>query len=112
MKLPSKVKINTYTYTISEEDEPTSSKIPDQAVWGFCDWTKQEIVIRKGCTTERKRNTLLHEIMHAVFESVHANPSSMRADEIEEYFVVHGAPILVDVLRDNPAVVKYLVSKD
>jgi hypothetical protein len=36
----------------------------------------------------------------------------MRADEVEEYYVVHGAPILVDVLRDNPALVKYLTHKD
>lgn len=109
MKLPSKVKINTYNYVIKEEDNP---RFEDGPAWGYCDYVKQEIVVKKNATKERKRNVVLHEIMHAIFESVHASPSSMRADEVEEYYVVHGAPILVDVLRDNPALVKYLTHKD
>lgn len=110
MKLPSKVKINTYTYTLKEENDPRFDDGAD--AWGYCDYDNQEIVIKKNATKERKRNIVLHEIMHAVFESVHASPRSMRADEIEEYYVVHSAPILVDVLRDNPNLVKYLTHKD
>lgn len=109
MKLPSKVKINTYNYTIKEVENPSWN---GGDAWGYCDYDNQEIVIKKNATEERKRYVVLHEILHAIFESVHASPASMRADEIEEYYVVHSAPMIVSLLRENPALLKYLTHKD
>lgn len=60
------------------------------------------IYVSSTAGEERRREVLLHEILHACIESHSVS------HEDEEMLVTEVAPVLLDVLRQNPHLVKYL----
>ena len=62
MKIPNKLKIGGHTYKVFLKKEWEDSKDED----GYCDVTKNEIVLKASMSQSCKEVTLLHEIFHAL----------------------------------------------
>lgn len=105
MAIPKKVKVLSKTYSI----------IVDEHIWnegtgasGLCKPWKTQIHVAKGELNEQQeRDTVLHEVMHAIFSEMGLTTDFKEENE-EEKIVRCMATGLLAVLRENPALVKYL----
>ena len=70
--------------------------MPDR--WGDCDSARQRIRLATGMATEAVVDTLLHELIHAMFAI-----QSLCDDSTEEEVASRLAPALLSVLKDDPA---------
>ncbi len=68
--------------------------------------TEQKITLDEAITPERRRVSLLHELLHCCTELTHVTDGAT-----EEATVTALAPALVQVLRENPALVAYLTTE-
>jgi hypothetical protein len=66
---------------------------------------QREIHIRTDMNPDFEQHVFLHELLHACVSE------SGLSHEMEETFVGVIAPRLLEVLRDNPGVVRYLLSR-
>lgn len=107
-KMPDKVKVHTYTYTIKEEAEPKG--LDGSPAFGYCEYRNQIIVIDKELPRERKQAILMHELLHAVMDAINFDIKGTPPIDVEETIVVDMAPMLVNLLKDNPKLVKYILS--
>ncbi|MDQ3541023.1 MAG: hypothetical protein M3440_10070 [Chloroflexota bacterium] len=97
--LPDRVIVGPYTYSVQAAYKETN--------WGHVDMTQQRITIDQDLQPERQRICLMHEVIHACNDI-----AGVRDDDTEERMVTYGAPLIVQVLRDNPALVAYLTAED
>lgn len=67
----------------------------DRNLWGYCDYGDLTIYIRKSLSEERKQQTLIHELTHAVF-------SETGFTEQDEETVTRLSSVLYQVLKQNP----------
>lgn len=63
MKIPNKINIVGKTYSIKLVE-----KVDDSKSWGNLTYSANEIRILKSLDYQNKCETLLHEIMHAIFD--------------------------------------------
>ena len=63
-------------------------------------------MLRPDQGADQKADTLLHEVLHAIWEQTPLR--SRESDEQEEVVVALAAPLL-DTLRRNPRLVEYLI---
>jgi len=103
-EIPKSVTIGPHKYTILR-----CPKVVDQGrdLNGECDPDELVIRLRKYMRRSMSREILLHEVMHALA----ANGGSPIPDKMEEKFVTVMAPALLQVLRDNPDLLKFLISQ-
>lgn len=57
------------------------------------------------------RDTLWHEVVHAVFHVFHI-AAKIDGDDLNENLVARATSPVLQVLRDNPALVRYLTQPD
>lgn len=67
---------------------------------GHTNLEAQRIEVGEGQAHHQERDTLVHELLHAIGMIV--------GQRLKEREVAAFAPVLLDVLRSNPAVVAYL----
>lgn len=78
--------------------------------WGDTQFINEQIRVRATATPRVKRETLLHETLHAAtFFTGMSEELSKRA---EERLVNRLAPVLLMILRDNPSLVRYLTDDE
>lgn len=117
IKRPAKVRVGYLTYAIlyiSDEDWGRRN-LPD-GLGGMSDHEKATLFIR--VTVDRQedtiRETLNHEILHAVWTHTGLNNQHLMSktdpDNVEELVVNTISPSLLMVLNDNPNVLAYLLS--
>ena len=93
------IKILGCDYAITEEDRISR----DSYTYGSVDYVTQTIKISKELTPQRKAETLLHEVVHTIlFEMREVDLSE------NERFVGIMAATLLQVFRDNPALLAFL----
>lgn len=116
MSRPSKVKVGHLTYTIewtSEEDWPAEHSGDGGLTFNH----SARILVRLGdkdASPQVHREILLHEIMHAcwaVSMVCHTNWREVASDDVEETAIRFSSPVLLDVLRSNPTVARFLTEK-
>lgn len=88
---PRKVVVGAHTYKVR------LSKIKQL---GCCDYDTQVLKLRPGMEPDKDKEVLLHEVLHAC-----GYPTLCGKDE---EFVDAIAPVLLQVMRDNPQLVEYL----
>lgn len=119
MALPKKIKIGAQDWTVIERSRSDDFGITE--AYGYTLEKTNVIVLDKDCPPSRKRQTLFHELFHAVrFSSgnTRLKPSldDTQPDEIidiwEHYFIGIYEDTMLAVLRDNPALAKFLLEKD
>lgn len=74
---------------------------------GCCRYIKCEIHIRPGQSPDSEADTLLHEVLHAVFDMTGLG-HDLAADDLDESVIRRLTPALLGVIRANPELVKYL----
>ena len=79
---------------------------PDKDLAGYWDSNKGIINVAPGQDAFNSKDTLLHEIMHAIL----SQQGSMHPYKLEESFVRPLATGLMAVFQDNPQVAKWLVA--
>lgn len=100
MMLPDKLLIGGYTYSVEYVDAD------DLPYFGKVDFNSKTIVISaRGLTEDRLVNTMLHEVLHAVY---HEAGSSELENPDEEWWVLVGTNGMCQVYRDNPVLVEML----
>lgn len=95
------IKIGFLTYTV-EDFGPKEAEL--RGVYGTHSPMKQIIKVDSGSTKERKKEVLLHELLHAIW-----NQWMPQGENIEEEAVVNAlAQGLMTVFVDNPHLKKEL----
>lgn len=86
MNIPKTVQVSGATYKVIETDKmPGAGDDPNIYVHGLCDATRKTIYINKADSDKVKRETLLHEILHAIIAQ--AGLTHLMAHEMEEALV-------------------------
>lgn len=95
-ELPEKIKIGFADWDLVVESE-APKELEDVHVFGLCHKHKHTIVFYEGYDEVQNRNTILHEVLHAVWYSL-----GMEEPASEEHVVTALSNGLMMVLRDNP----------
>jgi Zn-dependent peptidase ImmA (M78 family) len=119
-KLPTKIKIGAQDWTVIERDRADDGYIADDS-YGYTLQKTNVIILDKHCPPSRKRQTLFHELFHAIRYSngssgIRPDLENVQPDDIistwEHYFIAMYEDTMLLVLRDNPAVADYLLSNE
>lgn len=108
MKLPRRVHVGPHTYRVVCDAVAMAVECRDagEDLVGRCSHRTLTIHIEPDQAASQMRDTLLHEVLHAV-----ANMTALDGewgDEREEETILRLAPALLDVLRRNPRLVAFL----
>lgn len=96
MNIPKQVKIGCYVYDVLPFDEDIASM---KGVYGEINYVDSVIQIDTSRQDSRQVETLLHEILHGIFDAYNIQPG-----DDEERVVTTMARGLFQVLRDNQEV--------
>jgi hypothetical protein len=117
-KMPNKVTIGTQEWDIIERSPKVDDALSDSA-YGYTLPRSSTIIIDSDATLSRKRQTLWHELMHAVrfsFGSTIApvanEDEGKLLDAWEHYFIGMYEEGLLAILRNNPKITAFLLEKD
>ena len=101
VKMPTTIRIGLHDYVVKR---PTATEMGDDL--GGCEANLLEITVKQRLKKSKAQEILTHEIMHAC-----THPSFIGVDKAtDEDFVTAVSPTWLQVLRDNPDLVAYLVS--
>jgi hypothetical protein len=107
--LPETIVVGPVTYDVSVDEkellEACRSERSD--LFGYCSVRKQRIVVGLDQGDDCLRDTLFHEVFHAVFDMVGLNADL--GDDEEEKLIRRLTPAVLDVLQRNPRLVEVLV---
>jgi Zn-dependent peptidase ImmA (M78 family) len=113
-KMPTEVQIGTQLWAIEERNRNKDSALSDDA-YGYTLHRDSLIIIDSLATPSRKRQTLLHELMHAVRHTM-GSPITPKNDDDsdvwEHFFIGMYEEGLLLIIRDNPKVLDYLLSEE
>lgn len=107
MKPPRFVKVGPYRYRI----EFTAEELENSS-YAECDLKKEVIRVRMTLSEGITRDTILHEIMHAVWDAFSVMTKTDHLEDVEEHVIRHLSTGVLGVLRDNPRLVAYLTEKE
>lgn len=85
------------------------SEMDRDRLLGETDTSNTEIAINGKQSRSSTQNTILHETLHAIFWSSGLNRATEM--DIEEKVILTITPWVIQVLRDNPRLVAYLLEK-
>lgn len=106
---PTTVKVGPYTYTVTLSDARIKEleKENNADLYGFTAHSFLEIAVSPDMADLMVRETVLHEVLHAVLYTT--GISNRFSENAEEHLVRALSPALFQMLRDNPQLVTYLV---
>ena len=99
-KYPKKIKIGPYNYVVELFPDATTTD------HGACVYNHQTIFLSTNQHAERAGDTLLHEVLHAIWD---VTGFDVMPDLHEESIVRGMATMLSAVLRDNPQFAKFIL---
>lgn len=111
MELPESIVVCGHRYSVQMVSDPDEAlhRAGDPNSLGVSDHTKCRIRIRNGEQSETQyRDTMLHEVLHAVVAQTYSQKSYAKEDEEQAVAVM--ATHLLDTFRRNPDLVAYLLS--
>lgn len=100
--MPAQVLVGGIPYSIEKQDRIT---VDEQNADGCITYNVCRIQIVDGMPVEVERTVVLHEAMHAIFKG--QGQHDYQHDEALLEAIAHG---MVQLLRDNPLLVKYLTA--
>lgn len=99
---PERIKVISKRFTIHYVPEATG-ELSDEKM-GLCDTLNQNIWVQDDLKEDTQRETLLHEILHAISDEMGLN--------LTEEQVAGTAIGVLAVLMDNPSFAKFLLKKE
>ena len=103
MELPNKIKVLAMDYTVKAM---TTNEAASKGRYGECDSNLLEIRIDPQWKPQKKAETLLHEMLHAISNSMALDASEFKSDEDMVHPMASG---LAAVIRDNPKTFQAIV---
>jgi hypothetical protein len=103
---PAKLRIGGMVWTVSIDPE-----VQDDGEAGTTVPFSQRIKLAPGQGPDYERDTLLHEVLHAVLFATNLRKMEGFGTQHEESVVLAMSPILLQVLRDNPRLLTYLTER-
>lgn len=100
---PQAIQIGPYRFTVEEDKRLTEAN----NCYGRIDYTPQIIAIYPEMSQERTAAVLLHELLHGLWDLSHLG--GYEGDE--EKTITALAPALLDTLRRNPDLVRYIMAE-
>lgn len=117
-KMPTKIQIGTQTWTVIERSSQLDDSLSSSA-YGYTLDRSSVIVIDVDATPSRKRQTLLHELLHAIRFSMGSpitptpnDDESKTTEAWEHYFIGIYEEGLLLTIRNNPELLQYLLSEE
>ena len=110
MKPPAKVKVGPHTYTVVVDRsaiDRLSVEGGDRRL-GECDAQRLTITVDPDQAPSQLADTLVHELLHACFDLIGAGEDV--TGDVEERLVRRLAPVVVQVVADNPRLVAWLTT--
>lgn len=114
MELPKRVIIGTQVWAVVEHTSKEDGMLYEDN-YGYTLERRNMIVIDKDASDSRKRQVLLHEILHAIrftFFTGNKMAPKLNFEDTEHYFIGMYEETLLMVLKDNPGLVAYLLEKE
>jgi hypothetical protein len=102
-KPPSRLRVGAHTYVVGMLDD----LIP-RGAQGETYPEHLRIYLADSLAPTREREVLLHEAFHAVWQGTSLRTEESGLGGYEEQVISALAPVLLDLLRDNPEFVAYL----
>lgn len=100
--MPTSVKVGAHVYNVFRK---SAAELGDDNL-GHCDSAALQIWVKQRLRKTKAQEILIHEILHAItLQALGCD----RPYEDEEFIVVI-APLLLQVVRENPDLVSYIVS--
>ena len=111
MKPPSRVKVGPHLYRLVVDADAIArvSAEAEQRKLGECEPRTCTITIDPDQHPSQLADTVIHECLHAAFDVIGAMEDV--SDEIEERLVRRLAPVLLQILTDNPGLVAWLTEE-
>lgn len=110
--IPNTILIGSQVWTIVEHSSKDDGMLYEDN-YGYTLERKNTIVIDKEASYSRKKQVIMHELLHAIrFTFFTGNKLNMKSsfEEIEHYFIgMYEEPLLM-VLKDNPNLLTYFLS--
>lgn len=119
-KVPTRVKIGAQDWSIVERSRDDDGIINEDS-YGYTLQKSNTIILDRDCPPSRKRQTLFHELFHAIRFSNGASGIKPDLENVlpheiiytwEHYFIAMYEDTMLSVLRENPALTKYLLSSE
>lgn len=105
MKIPSRLKVGAYHYKVS------MAPLTDEGRVGQTYPSRQEIQIAPGQAPHYERDTVIHELLHAIMQQTSLSKMTLWDEGVEEAIVLAVSPLLLQTLRENPRLTNYLLEK-
>lgn len=107
MSFPRRVWIGPHPYKMSYDSETLEREGRERghSLAGLSNHVDQEFSIDPSQAPTGERETVLHEVLHAVFALTELS------GDVEEDTISRLSPAMLDVLRRNPRLVAYLTEK-
>lgn len=103
-KVPRLIKVGPFYYEVKRWKRMPAD---NSEAWGMCDRATNVILLSEVPGPQKQREVLLHEVLHAIYGTT----GLCSKDNVpEEMVVTDMSPALLQVLRDNPDLVDYLVA--
>lgn len=102
--MPKTIKIGPMKYQV----EPFNGIDPDSGgkLDGLQCYYDSKVLIRKGLKLVPRQITLIHEILHCIFDNV-----AIDFNEENHKIISLISPALLELLKDNPELVNFLTKK-
>lgn len=119
-KVPTKIKIGAQDWTIVER-LPNDDGMLNDASYGYTLERSNLIVLDAGLPASRKRQVLLHELLHAIYCSetrsgIKPDMEDSKSDEFisiwEHWFISIYENKLLLLIRENKNLLDYLLSEE
>jgi hypothetical protein len=110
--IPKKIKLGTQVWTIVEHTSKEDGLLYEDN-YGYTLERMNMIVIDKEASDTRKKQVLMHEILHAIrftFFTGNKMASKLNFEDTEHYFIGMYEETLLMTFKDNPELLQYLTS--
>lgn len=110
--IPTTILIGTQIWSVVQHTAKEDGMLYEDN-YGYTLERRNTIILDRDATETRKRQVLMHEILHAIrFTLFTGSKLNMKAsfEEMEHYFIGMYEETLLMVLKANPNLVNYLLS--
>jgi len=110
--IPKKIMIGTQEWAVVEHTSKQDGMLYEDS-YGYTLERMNMIVVDKEASASRKRQVLMHEILHAIrftFFTGSKMAPKLNFEDTEHYFIGMYEETLLMVFKDNPDLLKYLTS--
>lgn len=105
MRIPPKIRIGPHPYNVRRVPAAVLKDKDGNHLFGDTDVDTLTIRLCKRMRKSKSQEVVTHEVLHGCCDGLDV------PQKVEEKVVAKIAPALLQVLQDNPELVKYLVSK-